>query len=63
MKRICITDAIKLVKPIEHDPIALAMFDQSYSVVTSSSACELKHCSGRRAETLEEFLAIIVELR
>jgi len=63
MKRICVTDAIKLLEPIEHDEVALAMFEQSYSVVTSSAICELKHCSARRAETLEAFLAIIVELR
>lgn len=63
MKKICVTDAARLLEPIEHDKIALAMFEQSYSVVTSSALCQMKHCSARRAETMQAFLAIIVELR
>ena len=62
MKRICVTDAAKLLEPIEHDEVALAMFAQSYSVVTSSAICELKHCSARRAETREAFMLMIKDL-
>lgn len=54
MIRICIADAIKLIEPIEHDKVAMAIIDQNYSIVTSSESCELEHCTDRAAKARKQ---------
>lgn len=62
MTRICIVCAIKLIKPIEHDEVALAMFDQSYSIVTSDKTCEMKRCISRADKLTKDVLDVIKAL-
>lgn len=54
IKRICVTDAIALMKPIEHDPVAMAFIDQMYSIVTSGETCEMEHCTDRAAKARKQ---------
>lgn len=62
IKKICVTCAIKLIKPIEHDEVALAMFDQSYSIVTSDQTCEMKRCISRADKLMIAVLETIKAL-
>ena len=54
MKKICVTDAIRMIKPIEHDELAMAIFDLNHSIVTSGETCELEHCTDRAAKARKQ---------
>jgi hypothetical protein len=53
MKKICVTDAIKLIEPIAHDEVAMSIIDMTHSIVTSGATCEMEHCSDRKAKAIK----------
>lgn len=54
MKRICVTDMIALLKPIQHDQLAQAILFATSSAVTSGETCEMEHCTARAAKARKQ---------
>jgi hypothetical protein len=59
IQKICIADAMKLLKPIENDQVAIEMFDHSYQIITDQEICEMKRCSARTIKNMKDVIDLL----